>query len=1023
MFYFNGLLEAQNVCTFIPNISPVPGPNHNAISSMAGCEPIVFKVVPGWSGTPQEIGEVLIEIIRDVPFEVVDLGDFTKEEVIVNGILERTLFKARFDPAEVPWADKLLVLRDLYGGQARFIYEYKCLSDPYYKRYITFLYNSSNGFVVQGSLQELINNLKLANQANSCINRQQLIINGNLDIDAGYYCLLGHGDYQNGASHIRMLPGSSITVKSGNILTLNENYVIACDGQRWNSIVVEPGAILKVFNTTFDNGHFEIEAKSGSTVIVKDSKFKDAAIGIRADEFANVDVEDSEFIFQGFNASYDGEPALEAKTWSGIYAEKSGVRVNAGSFINLLNGVRTLDSKLTVEESNFNNIWEVGNSNISAEKSNGKAIHSVGLPNNTLVSNCTVENSNWGIYTKGVNCTAGNNHMTNVLTGMQFDYSPGRTFDIKHNNITALNRGINFSWTGEVSSIIVNEQNTIQLTGKNAIGIDLVETRGNLKTIFQNNIHIGNGYKGINHENSRGSWIYNNAVFADGLNSLPNIGISITGGSDALVACNLLSSSMVCNNQGLYVSESLNNADIANFAEGWQYDFQFAGTSLGTVFANNKMGNANHGLILGFAQGGFSARIGVQEHKGNRWNGTHAKGAKHYGPYGDREKSRFIVNAQDPNNPDLKPNNFSELVNDGWFAHDPGSAASWNCNLGIGSGNPNPFPRLFPRSDDYFILNNDFDTDYDWGSRIWTDRRQLYRQILETGVGENIPRTFNNFFNNHTNTSVGKFELVENGIRDAYRNGTFINDQIQANLISLENLTTNIASITGQMNSLSNPTEQASLQLQLNTLMAQKNTILVNQSALSNQWLTGVQTILNQFLLENNSIITSEVYEQNQKQVNQIMLQKMISNDWSISETERLQIDQIASQCPYYGGDGVNRARALAAIYRLDRYSDEEICNLALASRSSVNKNSALDKVSIYPNPVSDLITINVPIKSNNEINIEILNMEGKNINLFIVTPGQEELTFSASSLPSGIYFAKIYMPDGNNLITKFFKN
>lgn len=104
----------------------------------------------------------------------------------------------------------------------------------------------------------------------------------------------------------------------------------------------------------------------------------------------------------------------------------------------------------------------------------------------------------------------------------------------------------------------------------------------------------------------------------------------------------------------------------------------------------------------------------------------------------------------------------------------------------------------------------------------------------------------------------------------------------------------------------------------------------------------------------------------------------MISNDWSISETERLQIDQIASQCPYYGGDGVNRARALAAIYRLDRYSDEEICNLALASRSSVNKNSALDKVSIYPNPVSDLITINVPIKSNNEINIEILNMEGK---------------------------------------------
>ncbi|MBK9962172.1 MAG: hypothetical protein IPP06_12845 [Saprospiraceae bacterium] len=93
VFFFNGMLDAQNDCTFIPNISPVPGPNHNAISSMAGCEPIVFKVVPGWSGTPQGIGEVLIEIIRDVPFEVVDLGDFTKEEVFVNGILEKHCLK------------------------------------------------------------------------------------------------------------------------------------------------------------------------------------------------------------------------------------------------------------------------------------------------------------------------------------------------------------------------------------------------------------------------------------------------------------------------------------------------------------------------------------------------------------------------------------------------------------------------------------------------------------------------------------------------------------------------------------------------------------------------------------------------------------------------------------------------------------------------------------------------------------------------------------------------------------------
>lgn len=1025
MLFLNGKLDAQNVCTFIPNISPVPGPNHNAISIMAGCEPIVFKVVPGWSDTPLEIGEVLIEIVRDVPFEVVDLGDFTKEEVFVHGILEKTLFKVRCNPAEVPWADKFLVLRDLYGGQARFTYEYKCLSDPGYKRDITFLYNSSNGFVVQGSLQELINNSRLANQANSCSNRQQLIINGNLDIDAGYYCLIGHGNYQNGAYHIRLLPGSKITVKSGNILTLNENYLVACDGHRWNSIVVEPGAILKVFNSTFDNGHFEIEAKSGSTVIVKNSKFKDAAIGVHADEFVNLDVEDSEFIFQGFNASYAGEPALEAKTWSGIYAEKSGVRVNSGAFINLLNGVRTLDSKLTVDGSIFKNIWEVGNSNMnngSAEKSNGKAIHATGLPNNTLVSNCTVDNCNWGIYSKGVNCTASNNHMTNVLTGMQFDYSPGRKFDIKHNNIAAVNRGINFSWTGEVSSIIVNEQNTIQLMGQNAIGIELVETRGNLKTIFQNDIQIGNGYKGIHHLNSGGTWTYNNSIYANGTQPLPNAGISIAGGRDNLVACNYLSSSMDCNNLGLYVIESANNVDIGNHAVGWLNDFQFIGTCLGTTFANNKIGNANHGLILGITQGSHGARIGVQEHMGNRWIGTYAKAAKQYGPPQDRIGSNFIVNAQDPNNPDLKPNNFSELVNDRWFEHAQGSVRNWNCNLGIGSGNSNPFPRVFPRSDDYFIANDAFSAGYDWGARIWTDRRQLYRQILEEDYTERMPEEFNNFFNVYTNTTVGQFEIIEKGIREVFLNAAIIIQTVNENLLALENLDQSITAITNQMFIITDLEIQANLQAQLNILLAQKTSLQSTQTSLANQWSILIQNELGQLLQTNNGIQVNAIYEQNQQEVNQIMLQKMIANDWSFSATEREQIETISKQCPLYGGGGIYRARALKAIYNLDRYDDEAICNQVATISPQSYPGNVWERISLFPNPANDRITLITDEEEKGINEIEIFTMEGKLVMKENVKFVNEEISFSIHHLEQGLYYAKVYLTNGKVVSKKFMK-
>lgn len=417
--------------------------------------------------------------------------------------------------------------------------------------------------------------------------------------------------------------------------------------------------------------------------------------------------------------------------------------------------------------------------------------------------------------------------MKNVLTGMQFDYSPGRKFDIKHNNIAAVNRGINFSWTGEVSSIIVNERNTIQLMGQNAIGIELVETRGNLKTIFQNDIQIGDGYKGIHHLNSGGTWTYNNSIYANGTQSFSNAGISIIGGRDNLVACNYLSSSMVCDNIGIYVLESANNVDIGNHAVGWLNDFQFVGTSLGTTFANNIFGSANHGLVLGVTQGSYGARIGVQEHMGNRWIGTYAKAAKHYGPPQDRIESKFIVNAQDPNNPNLKPNNFSELVNDRWFEHAQGSVRNWNCNLGIGSGNSNPFPRIFPRSDDYFIANDGFDDAYDWGSRIWTDRRQLYRQILEEDDAQSMPVEFNNFFNAQTITSVGQFEIIEKGIREVFLNAATINLIVNENLLALENLDQSIMAITNQMFNITDLEIQVNLQTQLNNLLVQKLTCRV----------------------------------------------------------------------------------------------------------------------------------------------------------------------------------------------------
>ncbi|MFN8279869.1 MAG: T9SS type A sorting domain-containing protein [Saprospiraceae bacterium] len=612
--------------------------------------------------------------------------------------------------------------------------------------------------------------------------------------------------------------------------------------------------------------------------------------------------------------------------------------------------------------------------------------------------------------------------MKSIYTGMQFDESHGRTFEVKKNTISAKSIGINFSWTGYVGSTIVNDNNNINLLDQNAVGINIAETRGTTKFIIGNNINIGNGYKGINHENSSGSLMSNNSIYANGTSGLPNVGISITGGQNTMALCNLLSSNMNCHNQGLYVSESSNNADAGNQASGWEYDFQFLGTSLGTIFASNRMGNANHGLILGIAQGGLSARIGPQTHMRNRWNGTHVLGAYHYGPLPDRQKSLFTVNAQDPQNPDFKPNNFPENVQREFFANEQASSDDLiSCNY-VGSGIPNPFLRGFPRTDDYLIVNNNYPSDYDWGARIWTDKRQLYRQINNLDANSDLPNEFAQFYSNQSSTSVGKFEQVENKISDINNSDHSLLSAINSNNSYATDIESSIINTLNDMSQAADPSALASLRMQLSGLQNQLNSLTVQRLGLTTQFNQAQLSQIQAALSLNNSITTSEIYESNQKTANQYMLSRMISGDWSFNASDRAIILNIANQCPLYGGEGVYRARALASLWTDQRFQDNEICPQQLAQRSRTPNSIPTLDIEIYPNPADDYIIFAATNRDQLITSLEIANMDGKILQVEKIFAPGAELNVSVQSLQNGVYLAKLHLSDGSMIVKKFIK-
>ncbi len=79
--------------------------------------------------------------------------------------------------------------------------------------------------------------------------------------------------------------------------------------------------------------------------------------------------------------------------------------------------------------------------------------------------------------------------------------------------------------------------------------------------------------------------------------------------------------------------------------------------------------------------------------------------------------------------------------------------------------------------------------------------------------------------------------------------------------------------------------------------------------------------------------------------------------------------------------------------------------------------------LNVYPNPSKDIINLSILSKSDEEVNINILNIEGKMIKSYKKTifKGNQNLSFDVANLPSGNYFVKIEN-DKVHLIDKFVK-
>ncbi|MBX2928767.1 MAG: T9SS type A sorting domain-containing protein, partial [Saprospiraceae bacterium] len=455
-----------------------------------------------------------------------------------------------------------------------------------------------------------------------------------------------------------------------------------------------------------------------------------------------------------------------------------------------------------------------------------------------------------------------------------------------------------------------------------------------------------------------------------------NIALHITSSSGNVYCCNTLDNTRL----GTYVSGGSVATD--NFK--------------GTSFSNHEVS-----LLLP----DVNAILGSQTHTQNCW-GTDA------GPaiYGEDENNPvpllyalqypFIVD------PDIMPCFMpGEHFPVGWFGGSDDTEYEENicasdCTLEI----------LDPESNDVKRIARG-DTAVS-AAVMWELQRYIYEQLQGETVGDTLILSF---LAKADTGAIGAFYAVNQDISALFTADTSAIDQLQANLRLAEEKLDSIVIIDDLL------PEADSIET---ITLWDERAALINALFDLDEDSRGVIEDIREYISDeagklrsqNDSITVTEVYEFNEKELNDVYL-SWLSTGFGVLDSVQLNtLQSIAEQCPIEGGNAVYRARAfLAAVtqnYVL--YNDSLLCTpaelLAVHPDNGPLVQPAKDETScrVYPNPARDEVNIVWNTPSDNPGMLQIFDVFGRQIHQQALDAGTVTHTLKVGDFPEGLYIFRM---------------
>ncbi len=166
----------------------------------------------------------------------------------------------------------------------------------------------------------------------------------------------------------------------------------------------------------------------------------------------------------------------------------------------------------------------------------------------------------------------------------------------------------------------------------------------------------------------------------------------------------------------------------------------------------------------------------------------------------------------------------------------------------------------------------------------------------------------------------------------------------------------------------------------------------------------------------NDAISAVNTIERNTQYVNKVVL-NYLAKGVQIPEEDLDQLHQIALQQPYFGGEAVYRAKTI-----LNR-SNSAVSTMSNLNMPKLNNEEETQNLSVYPNPASDRLYVNLPYNENISVTkVAVYNVFGQLIHTFNNLEESTYMELNTADLNNGIYFVVAYTSDGKQHNAKFIK-